>query len=313
MSIIKAGSCELEVDFLNKVIFDTSKSVDVGGGQITIPLIQINGEILDRFRECVDGLWHSENDQLESLHFYTDGTLFCQRKKLKYDFANQQQVYSTYTFTGFTSEQAQELRDKISLLIEAEKVVRIIKVEGHLSKIDDQILFFEKTYIKRMEEKNSILAATDWRVLPDVVESYSGEKDLWITYRQKIRELVLSNPEDYPTPLEFFKAIKTLKWPVDPKIYRDLYPDGLNAAGETVPYLSTEDQFVERDTESSRDLVESRLGHIYSLRQNYINSRRVVAAEVKEMMKLLRLEDFVEAGIDYTKIYTPEEINDMVQ
>lgn len=313
MSIIKAGSCELEVDFLNKVIIDTSRAIDIGGGQTTVPLIQVDGEMLDRFRECVDGFWNSENDQLESLHFYNDGTLFCQRRKLKYDFANQQQVYSTYTFTGYTDEQVQELRNKILTFLDAEKTVRIMKVERHLSKIDDEILFFEKTYIKRMAEKNAILAATDWRVLPDVVESYPGETAMWMEYRQKIREIVLSSPEDYSTPLEFFRAIKTLKWPVDPKTYWDIYPNGLNADGESVGYLSTEDQFVERDTESSRDLVESRLGHIYSLRQNYIDSRRVVAKEVKEMMKLLRLEDFVEAGIDYTKVYTAEEINDMVQ
>jgi hypothetical protein len=222
-------------------------------------------------------------------------------------------VYTTYTFNGYTAEQVADLKEKVLIFLDANKVVKEIEINQYVSKIDDNILFFDKTYLKRLQERNSILATTDWRILPDVVDTYAGEKDNWILYRQKIRLMGINAVEDYATPLEFFKAIRSLKWPVDPKIFRDLYPDGVNVDGDVVEYLGTDTQWVERDTDSSRDLVESRLSHIIAMRQDYIKAERKTSSAVKEMMKLLKLEDFVEGGIDYTKIYTEEDLNDMAE
>ena len=304
----------LEVDFQNRFILDSSKLVVLPDGRAISPSMDVDKDMLDRFLESMDSFWHTSNDQLQALIFYSNNDLFCQRKKLKYDFASGQQVYSTYTFTGYTEQQITDLFNKINTFIDAQKTTKILKVERSLQKIDEQLLFFEKTYLKRIQEKNTILAACDWRVLDDVVDTYEGEKDMWRAYRQKLREISFKDPTEYQTPLEFFRAIKTFKFPVDPKTYREMYPDGLDESGNPAPaYLESDDQWVERDTESSRDLVESRLSHITSMRQGYLESRRVVAAEVKAMMKELRLEDFVDAGIDYTKIYTEDEINDLVQ
>ncbi len=49
------------------------------------------------------------------------------------------------------------------------------------------------------------------------------------------------------------------------------------------------------------------------MRQDYTKAERTTTSAVKEMMKLLQLEDFVEGGIDYTKIYTEEDLNDMAE
>lgn len=308
------SKCVLEVDFLNNIIISTEftvKAFDQDNNPLqSSPFFAIDKEMMQRFLDSIEGFWHNENDQLQSLHFYADGHLLCQRRKLKYDFANQRQTYSTYNYVGFTAEQVSTLKQQIINFVEAEKLVRILKVETSIKKVDEEILFFEKTFLKRMQERNNILAVTDWRILPDVQESYEGERDMWIKFRQAIRNSVYKDPESYPTPLDFFRDVKTMKWPVDPKVYRNLYPDGVDSVGNPVEYLDPEDpdQWVERDVESSRDLVESRLSHISSMRQGYIESKRVVSAAVKEMMKNLRLEDFVEAGIDYTKIYTKEEL-----
>lgn len=308
-----ARSATLEVDFQNKIINDTSARVLLPDGREYVPTYSISGDMLDRFKEEALGeFWHTENDQLEALFFYTDNYLYCQRKKKKFDFAQQQQVYSTYTFTGYTEEQVVELEKKVRNFITAQNTARLYDVEARLQKIDEEYLFFEHTWLKRMQEKNWILASTDWRMSPDVLEKYEGERDLWIRYRQEIRDLKFGEPRDYPTPLDFFRAIKTFKFPIDPKFYREMYPDGLDNDGNPVAYLSTDDQWVARDTDSSTDLISSRLTNISTMRQNYIKSKKVVAAEIKAMMQQLRLEDFVEAGIDYTQIYTEEDINDMV-
>ena len=48
---------------------------------------------------------------------------------------------------------------------------------------------------------------------------------------------------------------------------------------------------------------------VNELRAKYKNSTTVVQKEMRDMMKTLRVEDFVDGGIDYTKIYTQEEID----
>ena len=307
-------TCKIEVDFLNSMVLNMSNVITLDDGRMIANSAQkYEEEVLTRFLESLDVFWHDEKDQLQYLSFFSDNTLFCQRKKYKYDFANGQQVYSTYTFTGYTEEQVSDLYNKVLNFLNAHDVAKQIKVNKYVTKLDENILFFEKTYLKRVGEKNSILAATDWRILPDVVDSYPGEKDRWIFYRQKVRSLVIPSLEDHPTSLDFFKAIKTLRWPMDPKNYRDLYPDGVNVDGDVVEYLATDNQWVERETDSSRDLIESRLSNIISMRQDYAKAERTATTAVKEMMKLLRLEDFVEGGIDYNKIYTQEELNDMAE
>lgn len=307
------GESVLEVDFLNSVVVDINNTTILEDGRKVISTQKFDKDFMVRFLENTDPFWHTETDQLQALSFFSDGTLFCQRKKQKFDFVNDRKVYATYTFNGYTAEQVSDLQEKVVAFLDANKVVKEIKINQYITKVDDNILFFEKTYLKRLQERNAILSSTDWRILPDVVDSYTGEKDRWILYRQTIRALGLKPVTEYATPLEFFKALRSLKWPIDPKIFRDLYPDGVNVDGDVVEYLGTDTQWVERDTDSSRDLIESRLSHIIAMRQDYTKAERTTTSAVKEMMKLLKLEDFVEGGIDYTKIYTEEDLNDMAE
>jgi hypothetical protein len=313
MTTIYGKKSILELDLVNNILMNTKSAYILDDGNITIPKYNIGNEYIDRFMENVDSVWHTENDKLEAVAFYEDGSVFCQRKKLKYDFVSGQKAYSTYTFTGFTAEQANTLKERIITFFQATELVKELKVNQYLGKVDKEYLFFDKTYLKRLREKNNILEATDWRILPDVEDSYEGEKDLWIKYRQTIRGLIMRDPGEFATGLDFFKYIDTIKWPIDPKNYRELYPDGLNINGDPVEYLSNDSQWVERETDSSRDLIESRLANIISMRQNYISSERRANKVVKDIMKELRLEDFVEGGIDYTKIYTEEDIEEMTE
>jgi len=313
MTIIYNKKTVLELDVLNSIIVNPTASVTLDNGATTFPTFNIASEFMGRFLESLDSFWHTENDQLQALSFYADGTLYCQRRKLKYDFASGQKVYSTYVYTGYTNDQIAELKQKVESFFGAVHVIKELKINKYVEKIDKEYLFFEKTYLKRRREKNDILIATDWRVLPDVADTYEGEKDLWIEYRRTIRGLLLKSPTEFESGLAFFKYISTMKWPVDPKNYREMYPDGLSKEGTPVAYLSTDDQWVERETDSSRDLIESRLQNIISLRQNYLTSERKTTKLVKDIMKELRLEDFVEGGVDYTKIYTEEDINELTE
>lgn len=302
----------LEIDFVNKVLVESDKQVKLDDDSLYAPTHKLSGDLLTRFMEdCLGEFWHTANDQLQAVFIYNDGTAYCQRKKKKYNFASGQEVFSTYEFTGHTTEQVADLEKKIRNFIEANTLLRVFKVEASIQKIEDEFMFFEYTLMKRIEERNNILAVTDWHMLPDIEEKYEGEKEHWKKYRKFIREITFGNPTDYPTPLDYFKAIKTFKFPIDPRNYRDQYPDGLDNDGNPVEYLSTDDQWVERDTDSSKDLIENRLSNIAQMRGGYLQSKKTVTAEVKKMMQELQLEDFVEGGIDYNDVYTEDEVNDL--
>ena len=93
--------------------------------------------------------------------------------------------------------------------------------------------------------------------------------------------------------------------------YGNWFPVGFDENGDAVEYLKADDekQWVEVSTDSSTDIWKQRLMAVNELRAKYKNSTTVVQKEMRDMMKTLRVEDFVDGGIDYTKIYTQEEID----
>jgi len=301
-----------EANFLNDTLNDISpdfKKTSEDGS--TVPMVasqkySINPELKQRFlNEYVGELWHSEKDILEYVIFYNTGEYFCQRRKLKYDFNTQASYWNTYQFTGATFDQAGELYDKLKTLAQSQDIAKTFDLMDKIEKVDKEYLYYDQRYNKRIREKNAMLAASDWRILPDVVDSYEGEKDKWMKWREELRNVLILHPSKFENTLDLLKHLHSIKWPIDPKKYKEKYPEN------QVEYLATSDQWVERDTDASADFVEQRLRNIMELRQRYIESNRKVEKEVLEMMKILRVEDFVEAGIDYTKLYTEEELNDL--
>lgn len=306
MAEIVIKKCILEVDFQNNFIIDTSTLKVYPDGSKSVQQYRLDPSLKDKFLSDIAGeFWHTEEDKLQAFIYYDDGSSFVQRRKAKYSFAENAKVWTDYTFVGYTQEQSEELKNKILTAIEVQNITKELKVERKLQKVDEEYLFFDSVYAKRMRERSAMLAATDWRVLDDVVDTYPGEKDMWKLWRQKIRETLIKDPAQFSTPLEFFRYIKTLKWPIDPKNYRIKYPES------DVEYLSTDDQWVKRDTDASADFVESRLENILELRQNYINSRIRVKKEVKEMMKLLRIDEELDVDVDYDRFVTEEDLNDL--
>lgn len=102
-----------------------------------------------------------------------------------------------------------------------------------------------------------------------------------------------------------------MKWPIDPSIFRQAFPDGVDIDGNPVEYLGTDDQWTKRDIDASKDYVGDRMASVIEWRDRSTNAKRNVAQSVEELMKLMRVEDFVENGIDYSEFYDEEDINDL--
>ena len=187
----------LEADFLNGVIVLASLSQKV----------ILTDELKNRYLNVVDPFWHSEGDTLDYIVFYNTGEYFCQKKKLKYDFKEKVNYWSTYPFYEATTEQADEFRKQLFSLFYVSREITVNKIYETVEKIDKEALFYDQRYAKKVMEKNRMLAASDWRVLPDIQDSYPGEKDMWVQWRQVMRSEVIKKPEDFESNLEFFKYL----------------------------------------------------------------------------------------------------------
>lgn len=277
----------LEADFLNEFLLS---------GELKV---QILPELRDKFfSSCIDAFWHTDKDELEYFAYYSTGSYFCQRKKLKYDFKENVSYWTTYTFTGATKDQAKDLYEKIKSFIDVLNEVKRIKYEQVVKKLNEEELFFDQRYTKKVTEKNEMLASSDWRVLPDIVDKYPGEKDMWIKWRATLRNETVKNPREFERGLDFMKYLYELKWPIDPEIYWEKYPNG------EVEYLSTEDQWVKYDTEASKDFVNTRIVNLAKIAGNYSATYQRVNAATLEMMKLLGIDEI--APVDWSIYYTDE-------
>jgi hypothetical protein len=286
----------MEVDFLNDFI------VILPHDKTTITL-----ELKERFLSSLDPFWHSDKDQLDFFQVFNTGEYFCQRKKLKYDFAENVSYWSTYSFTGATKEQAEEFKNLLQDFFVVSREVKLSQINQAIEKIDKELIFFEQRYEKKIAEKNAMLSASDWRVLPDVEDSYPGEKDMWIAWRNALRNQVIKMPSDFETNLEFFKYSFNIKYPIDPKNYFKKYPDGKLEDGSPAPaFLDQNDpnQWVGYDTEASVDFVNKRLLNIIRYAGNYKPSYIKIKSSILELMKKLQVDQISE--IDWDNYYVDE-------
>lgn len=286
----------MEVDFLNDfiVILPHDKTT-------------ITPELKERFLSSLDPFWHSDKDQLDFFQVFNTGEYFCQRKKLKHDFAENVSYWSTYSFTGATKEQAEEFKNLLHDFFVVSREVKLSQINQAIEKIDKELIFFEQRYEKKIAEKNAMLSASDWRVLPDVEDSYPGEKDMWIAWRNALRNQVIKMPSDFETNLEFFKYSFNIKYPIDPKNYFKKYPDGKLEDGSPAPaFLDQNDpnQWVGYDTEASVDFVNKRLLNIIRYAGNYKPSYTKIKSSILELMKKLQVDQISE--IDWDNYYVDE-------
>ena len=170
----------LEIDLLNSLVIDATHILQLPNGTKVNQPIKILPDVMERFKtEVVGDTFHMEGDELQHVIFYSDDTALIQRKKLKYDFATNSSTAVQYVFNGATTEQIQALKERVVNLIAASNVVREKQISEKIVKISEEQLFYDAKMNKRLEERKAMLKGSDWRVLPDIEDSYEGEKEMW--------------------------------------------------------------------------------------------------------------------------------------
>lgn len=255
--------------------------------------------VWEKMIEKIDPFWHSEKDQIEYFFFYNDGTYFCQKRKIKYDFESQSQYWHTYNWSEPTNEQAKALADFFETFAFIQLDVNTREFWGKIEKLQEEQYYFDKKYYKKIVERNAILNASDWRVLPDSPQKFEGEREMWVKWRQYLRGMCTKKPEEFANNLEFFKYVTDIRYPVDPRVYYGMYPNF------EVEYMDKDDekQWVEYDFEASQDFINQNLRNIMAFLENANDAPKRIPEEILNLAKQLELEE-VFPGLDLST-YTP--------
>ena len=299
----------LEADFINGSF--SNHDVETLGAP-GMPRTQVDKELITKFFETkVDDFWHSDKDQLQYIQFFNDGTYFCQRVKTIYNFSNNTSYPRAYNFTSATKQQAEEFYTLVKDFFSVAKQVKSLEVEEKVYKIDSEVVFWEQRWRALRRQKINMLSLSDWRVLPDITEKYTGEKDDWVKWRQWLRDKTLPIPNDPQfegSGLKYYKYTHELKFPIDPSNYRKLYPNGKLDDGVTdAPAFMDENdanQWVETQVEASNDFWNNNEENLKRLAQRGEPGLRKVTNTVLQLMKDLHVEDLI--PVDWDKFYTDE-------
>ena len=113
--------------------------------------------------------------------------------------------------------------------------------------------------VKTDEEKksvlNKLLRGSDWSQLSDATEKFSGELEMWNSYRTYLRENI-KTPEDFDDMLDYLIWDEEYSWPVDPFAYHELDPD------HETEYLSVPEHFKFSPFEAGEYSTEQLVGNI---------------------------------------------------
>lgn len=239
----------LEYDAKNRLILLRTKDDD---GQYVYNTVVISDSINKNILENIPNEWSNDNDRIILFVIYESGEYILEKEKMKYDFSTKSTKWIQYTSDYLTIDQAKELYNILNTAIVVDTEIKNytnIKDYLELSKKSYYLTQFNRQNIDFIEK---LLRDTDWRILPDAPEVFENEREMWVLWRSKIRELN-KLPSDFEDSLDYLIWLEEMKWPIRPDQYYGKYPEF------EVKYLETDDQFVSNpeflDPKKSQELM----------------------------------------------------------
>lgn len=290
----------MELNFAEKAV--TLGNIADGGKTTFIDEKAWNEVVLP----LIPTFWHDPGkDEVQQIILYGNDQYLCQRKKLKFDFSTKTSYWSQYMFKEGDVEDLKKIYETITAVVVIQREVHQRELlekarELNLTALD---YYYDQKWYKKMDEIQKMLLYSDFRVLPDTPVKYEGEKEDWVKWRQALRDLLPKNPREvFSDNFEMFKFIKTLRYPIDPRMYIAKYPN------RDVEYMSTDDQFSKYDFEVSKDFVSKTQLNLINFLESYDTEFRPIDSKILNLAKELKLEE-VYTGLDYEKFVAKNEIN----
>lgn len=286
----------LEYDSVNKLVFVRFKNDD---GSFKYNSIYLGKELNDKLLTAIPDDWSNDKDLILTFAIYDDGDFSLFKQKYKYNFNTQKAEKQRYECTDFTLEEAKELFEILKSLLfikqtslENEKISAITEILTNKEYLDFR-------YQEQINERDNLLRSSDYRILPDYPELFDGEKELWIKWREKLRTIVVPK-EEFEDILDWIIHIESFKWPADPIVYHNNYPN------HDVEYLSSEDQYSQQplliSTDIQNKIRKSSLTSAYQVYRQKSNKIPVDKQIYDIIVKYSLLEDFMDLDINQLEV-----------
>ena len=177
-----------------------------------------------------------DKDRIVVFGIYDDGSYTMFKEKMKYDFATKQAKWVKYEETNVTNEEAKQIFEVLKSAVFVQQTVETEARNNAILEILTKQEYIDDLYNKTIIKRDDLLRTSDYRVLPDYPEIFPGEKNLWIKWRDELRNCVKLS-EEFDNELDYLIYAQEFKWPIDPLVYYSKY------SNNEVEYLSTEDQY----------------------------------------------------------------------
>lgn len=274
----------LEYDAKNRLILLRTK--DETGNYIYNNVV-ISSNINENILKNIPDEWSNDNDRIILFAIYENGEYIIEKEKLKYDFATKNTKWIQYTSDYLSLDQAKELYNILNAAITIDTEIKNYNTAKEYLELSKKTYYLTQFNKKNTDIIENLLRGTDWRVLPDAPEFFENEKEMWVTWRNKLRELDKS-PSDFEDGLDYIIWLEELQWPIRPDQYYAKYPNFEEK------YLETKDQFFSTpeflDLKSSSPLMNevtkfSELIDVYKEQGFEINSATSKLVEKYNLIK----------------------------
>lgn len=156
-------------------------------------------------------MWDSDRDRLEIFSYSADGSVYIAKNKYVKDFKTGQFTWSSYEFPSqeIDRELIEDLFEKLKDLFNLYQDKENFDLSAELRAQYNNNTFLSWGKINII--KRFLLQDSDWVMLDDVVMD-AEEKEKWIKYRQKVREIKTNVFDNSISPWE-------TRFPITPKHY----------------------------------------------------------------------------------------------
>lgn len=179
-------------------------------------LIGFTAEKFESFVETLPDEWWNPKDKIAYFTYYSDGSYFCEREKIVYDYSLKTEVPKVYEFNLLPDESAKEVFLLFCKFFEEARIDEL-KLQKELLRTEINEVF-DVISIQYRTVRDNLLSESDWITLSDVAALKTEEENnLWIQYRQFLRDMPQS---DAWTNSEYYNIL----FPIAPDKFLQEFP-----------------------------------------------------------------------------------------
>ena len=240
--------------------------------------------------------WDTDKDKLISFYYFDNGTYTAKRRKYVMNFKTNTNEWKDYEMEAVTSSVATTFKDKLIEGWYAIDAIENTEFQNELGAMYAKTKAISPLSVRLA--RDFLLTESDWSQVGDCPLS-ADDKALYVTYRQKLRDIT--------TTTEFTTNTPATKFPISPLVYNKFY----KVDNPSNSYLATDDQFLPL-AEHYLKRYQDRIAHYLLTKSwtersffdefikeyNYLKPAQLQDSDLKKMMTTEEKKEFLDKIIE---------------